>query len=75
MTEISEDNILYHNNGLYGQNSSVHGRGVFAAKMFNIDDILEVFPLTPMAFRTRYQGDIGVLTYSFINTKIGRAHV
>lgn len=66
MTE-SVENPQFFAEHLYVQNSNVHGRGVFANKLFAKDEIIEVFPLSPLAFRTRYQGDYGILTYGFIN--------
>jgi hypothetical protein len=69
MGEPADTKIKFFTNGLYIQNSDVHGRGVFSERSFNKDDVLEVFPLTPMGFRTRYQGDFGVLTHGFIHDK------
>lgn len=68
MTE-SIENQRFFSGHIYVQNSDVHGRGVFANKLFSKDEIIEIFPLSPLAFRTRYQGDYGILTYGFINDK------
>lgn len=64
-----QDNQKFFSGNLYVQNSEVHGRGVFANKPFSKDEIIEVFPLVPLAFRTRYQGDFGIFAYCFINDK------
>lgn len=61
------ENTKFFSNQIYCQNSDVHGRGVFANKLFLQDEVIEVFPLVPLAFRTRYQGDFGIFSYCFVN--------
>lgn len=47
--------------------SDIHARGVFAKQDIAMKEAIEIFPLTPSSFRTKYQGDVQVLAYGFIN--------
>lgn len=69
MSDLKSDNIIMNSHSIYVKNSDIHGRGVFANKFFKEDEIIEVFPLAPLGFRTRYQGDLGVYMYCFVNDK------
>ena len=56
-------NIECSSASLYVNQSKVHGIGVFANKSFQAQEILEVFPIIPLAYRTMYQGDYRMLEY------------
>lgn len=51
---------------VYVNKSSVHGIGVFASKSFQPTEIIEVFPIIPLYFRTHYQGDARVIDYCVV---------
>lgn len=51
---------------LYVGNSKVHGIGVFAKKSFLPDEVIEIFPIVPLAYRTMYQGDFRVVDYCVV---------
>jgi hypothetical protein len=59
--------ITYDNTKVYVKFSDIHGRGVFAKKPIELNEIVEIFPLTPCIFRTNYQGDPTVMHYGFVN--------
>lgn len=59
--------IKYDSSKVYIDKSEHHPRGVFAKKPFSKDETIEIFPITPIQFRTKYQFDKGVLNYAFIN--------
>lgn len=67
MNNNNNTNTKFSSSNIYVQNSEIHGRGVFADKLFHKSETIETFPLFPLAFRTRYQGDFGLFAYSFIN--------
>ena len=48
--------------------SAIHGRGVFATKNFIMNEVVERFPIVPLAFRLRYQGDPMLLSTALIHT-------
>jgi SET domain-containing protein len=58
--------VDYDNTKIYIKQSSIHGIGVFAKEIIKKDDIIEVFPIVPMSFRTHYQGDARIVDYSTI---------
>lgn len=47
--------------------SDIHGRGVFTKQPIELNEVIEIFPLTPCVFRTNYQGDPTVIHYGFVN--------
>lgn len=57
---------LFHSDNVYVSESKVHGIGVFAKRNISINEIIEVFPIIPLPFRTHYQGDGRVIDYSVI---------
>ena len=59
--------IDYDSTNVYVGKSEVHLRGVFAKKDMGFNTTVEVFPITPTFFRTKYQADPQILSYSFIN--------
>jgi hypothetical protein len=60
--------IDYDSTNVYVGKSEVHLRGVFAKKDMEFNTIVEVFPITPTFFRTKYQADPQILSYGFINS-------
>jgi len=54
--------------GISVRPSQINGRGVFAEKNYVRGDVIETFPLIPLAFRLRYVGDPVLISNSFINT-------
>lgn len=48
--------------------SQINGRGVFAEKNYVRGDVIETFPIIPLAFRLRYVGDPVLISNTFINT-------
>jgi hypothetical protein len=63
---MEESEIRYESSKTYSKQSKVHGIGVFAKQKINASDIIEVFPIVPLSFRTSYQGDARVIDYSVI---------
>lgn len=59
--------IDYDSTNVYVGKSEVHLRGVFAKKHMEFNTVVEAFPITPTFFRTKYQADPQILSYSFIN--------
>lgn len=59
--------IAYDSSNIYVGKSEIHLRGVFAKKDMEFNTVVEVFPITPTFFRTKYQADPQILSYSFIN--------
>ena len=55
-------------NGVFIRPSKISGRGVFADKNYVKGDVIETFPVIPLAFRLRYVGDPVLISNSFINT-------
>lgn len=66
VSEVEKKDILCSSRYLSVRPSQIHGIGVFAEKDFKKDEIIEVFPVIPLSFRTHYQGDARVLDYSAI---------
>jgi SET domain-containing protein len=58
--------IMFDNIKVYVKDSKVHGIGVFARQNIKKEEIVEIFPIVPMSFRTNYQGDARVLDYGTI---------
>lgn len=65
-SETNLSDIVFSNLGISVKQSYIHGIGVFAEKNFHSNDIIEIFPIVPMSFRTNYQGDARVLDYGAI---------
>jgi len=61
-----EHAILCHSDNVYVSESKIHGIGVFAKRDIKTTEIIEVFPIIPLPFRTHYQGDGRVIDYSVI---------
>lgn len=47
------------------QKSAIHGRGVFATKDIETDEIIERCPLIPLGFRSRYHTDPQIYRYLY----------
>lgn len=45
--------------------SEIHGRGVFATKDIDIDELVERCPLVPLGFRSRYHSDPQIYNYLY----------
>jgi hypothetical protein len=60
-------NINYDSSNVYVGKSEIHLRGVFAKKDMEFNTAIEVFPITPTFFRTKYQADPQILSYGFVN--------
>lgn len=45
--------------------SELHGRGVFATKDIEVDEIIERCPLVPLGFRSRYHSDPQLYRYLY----------
>jgi SET domain-containing protein len=59
--------IVFDSSKIYIDKSNIHGRGVFAREDISQDEIIEIFPIVPIQFRTNYQFDPAIINYSFIN--------
>ena len=59
--------IKYDCSKVYIKLSEVHARGVFAKEDIKYNDVIEIFPITPSYYRTKYQGDAQVIAYGFVN--------
>lgn len=63
---LDRSEIECDSSNIYVKPSEVNGLGVFARKKFLPQDIIEVFPIVPLAFRTFYQGDSVLMDYSIV---------
>ena len=66
--QIELPNIRFDSSKVYVKFSNVHGRGVFAKEPIEAGSYIEIFPLTPASFRTKYQGDFNFVHYAFVNS-------
>ena len=64
----SFDEIEYEGSRVKVERSKVHGRGVFAKETILANELIERFPIVPMAFRVRYHGDPMLLSSTLIHT-------
>ena len=64
----SFDDIEYEGSRVKVKRSRVHGRGVFAKETILANELIERFPIVPMAFRVRYHGDTMLLSSTLIHT-------
>lgn len=61
------EDMVFNHTDVYVKKSGVHGLGVFANKNFKLNDIIEIFPMLPLSFRTKYQADQVVYQYAYVN--------
>tara|TARA_Y100000004_G_C8877268_1_gene396012 strand:- start:286 stop:738 length:453 start_codon:yes stop_codon:yes gene_type:complete len=66
MKDRNGKDIHFDISKVYLKFSDIHGRGVFAKHPIDLGDTIEVFPLTPCAFRTHYQGDPTIMHYAWV---------
>lgn len=66
-TQSQMPNINFDSSNIYVGKSDIHLRGVFAKEDMASNTTIEVFPITPTFFRTKYQADPQILSYGFIN--------
>jgi hypothetical protein len=64
----SFDSVVYEESRVKVGKSRVHGRGVMATETILANELVERFPLVPLAFRIRYQGDPMLLSSTLIHT-------
>lgn len=64
----SFDSVAYEESRVKVGKSRVHGRGVMATETILANELVERFPLVPLAFRIRYQGDPMLLSSTLIHT-------
>lgn len=70
LSEKSKQNVIdliIEPKNIYLQKSEIQGMGVFAGKKFELNNIIETFPLMPLSFRTNYQADPVIYNYSYVN--------
>lgn len=68
MTNSEQQNdIKFSLSKIYVAKAKNHPRGVFAKTDIEENETIEIFPITPMQFRTEYQFDKGVLNYVYVN--------
>ena len=66
VTHLDKQTVICSSTDLSVRPSQIHGVGVFAEKNFKTEDVIEIFPIVPLSFRTHYQGDARVLDYSAV---------
>lgn len=66
VSHVEKQDITFSSKNLSVKPSQIHGVGVFAEKDFEPEEVVEIFPVIPLSFRTHYQGDARVLDYSAI---------
>lgn len=62
------DDVEFIHDSVVVKRSKVHGRGVFATKDILAGQLVERFPLLPLLFRVRYQGDPQLLMSTLVHT-------
>lgn len=67
MSDQEKEEIQFDLCKAYVAKAKNHPRGVFAKKDIQEGETIEIFPITPIQFRTEYQFDKGVLNYVYVN--------